>query len=60
MNLPVKKLSYLATTTAKHCMYFVDNILLKHVGLPHVLVFAIHLVNLAVWVKGNILRLFYY
>ncbi len=36
----------------------VDNLLLEHVGLPHVVIVAVHLVH-AGWVKGNILRHFY-
>ena len=45
-------LRYLATLTPKS-FGFVDNLLLDHVGLPHVLDLAVHLVIfLAGWVGG--------
>ena len=35
-------------------LYVVDNFLLDHVGLPHVLVLTVHLVNLLGWMgKGD-------
>ena len=38
----------------------VDNLLLEHVGLPQVVIVAVHLVIfLAGWVEGVILRHFY-
>ena len=41
-------------------LWVVDNLLLDHVGLNHVVVVAVHLVNFLVgWVKRIILRQFY-
>ena len=41
--------------------FIVDNLLLDHVGLPQVVIVAVHLVIFfAGWVKGIILRHFYY
>ena len=41
----IDTLNYLATATPKSC----NNPLLDHVGLPHVLVLAVHLVILLGW-----------
>ena len=32
--------------------FFTDKLLLEHVGLPHVLVLTVHLVNFFSWVSG--------
>ena len=35
-------------------MYVLDNLFLNHVGLPHVLVLAVHLVKIFCWMgKGD-------
>ena len=39
-------------------LWVVDNLLLDHVGLPHVVIVAVHLA-IAGWIKGIILRHFY-
>ena len=41
-------------------MYVVDPHLPDHVGLPHVLVLAVHLVILAGWIGEVTLRLYHY
>ena len=47
---PLLTLSYLATPTPKiYRLLPVANLLLDHVGLPLVLVLAVHLVNLFGW-----------
>ena len=40
----------------QHSDFVLDNLLLEHVGLPHVLVLTVHLVNFLGWMgKGIIL-----
>ena len=40
-------------------LWVVDDLLLDHVGLPQVVIVAVHLVIFAGWVKGIILSHFY-
>ena len=49
---------YLSTPSPKS--WVVYNLLIDHVALSHVLDLAVHLVTFFEWVKGVILRLFYY
>ena len=55
-HLPLNMKLYLRYYSVK--LWVVDNHLLDHVGLPQVVIFVVHLVIFAGWVKGIIQRHF--